>query len=86
MNVGVFLSWCLLQVMCFFQMVPPVDTPVGRLGLSICYDLRFAELALWNRNKGAQILSYPSAFTLNTGLAHWEVGIFSYAVLIDSKN
>lgn len=54
------------------RMVPPVDTPVGRLGLSICYDLRFAELALWNRNKGAQILSYPSAFTLNTGLAHWE--------------
>ncbi|VDP53889.1 unnamed protein product [Heligmosomoides polygyrus] len=55
-----------------WEMVPPVDTPVGRLGLSICYDLRFAELALWNRNKGAQILSYPSAFTLNTGLAHWE--------------
>ncbi|WKY05618.1 hypothetical protein Q1695_006096 [Nippostrongylus brasiliensis] len=54
------------------KMVPPVDTPIGRLGLSICYDLRFAELAIWNRKKGAEILSYPSAFTLNTGLAHWE--------------
>ncbi|PIO67101.1 hydrolase, carbon-nitrogen family [Teladorsagia circumcincta] len=54
------------------KMVPPVDTPIGRLGLSICYDLRFPELALWNRYKGAEILSYPSSFTLNTGLAHWE--------------
>uniref|UniRef100_A0A1I7XR52 bis(5'-adenosyl)-triphosphatase n=1 Tax=Heterorhabditis bacteriophora TaxID=37862 RepID=A0A1I7XR52_HETBA len=54
------------------KMVHPVDTPIGRLGLSICYDLRFAELSLWNRNKGAQVLSFPSAFTLNTGLAHWE--------------
>ncbi|KAJ1363935.1 Nitrilase and fragile histidine triad fusion protein NitFhit [Parelaphostrongylus tenuis] len=54
------------------KVVPPVKTPIGRLGLSICYDLRFAELALWNRQKGADILSYPSAFTVNTGLAHWE--------------
>lgn len=54
-------------------MVPPVDTPVGKLGLSICYDLRFLELSIWNRKSGAQILSFPSAFTLNTGLAHWEV-------------
>ncbi|VDM62602.1 unnamed protein product [Angiostrongylus costaricensis] len=54
------------------KVVLPVETPVGRLGLSICYDLRFAELALWNRQRGADILSYPSAFTLNTGLAHWE--------------
>ncbi|KAK6747314.1 hypothetical protein RB195_000490 [Necator americanus] len=54
------------------QMVQPIDTPIGRLGLSICYDLRFAELSLWNRQKGAEILSFPSAFTVNTGLAHWE--------------
>lgn len=54
------------------RLVPPVETPVGKLGLSICYDVRFPELGLWNRRNGAEILSYPSAFTLNTGLAHWE--------------
>ncbi|KAK6034283.1 hydrolase, carbon-nitrogen family [Cooperia oncophora] len=62
------------------RMVPPVDTPVGRLGLSICYDLRFPELALYNRYKGAEILSYPSSFTLNTGLAHWEPLLRSRAI------
>ncbi|KAL3068574.1 hypothetical protein niasHT_030865 [Heterodera trifolii] len=55
------------------KLVPPVaETPVGRLGLSICYDLRFPELSLYQRNRGAQVLSFPSSFTLNTGLAHWE--------------
>lgn len=55
------------------KLVPPVSTPVGTLGLSICYDVRFPELALWNRYQGAQLLSYPSSFTVPTGLAHWEV-------------
>lgn len=41
--------------------------------MSICYDLRFAELALWYRMNQAHILTYPAAFTVNTGLAHWEV-------------
>ncbi|KAF8374050.1 nft-1 [Pristionchus pacificus] len=54
------------------QMVPPVSTPIGNLGLSICYDLRFPELSIWNRKAGAHILSFPSGFTLTTGLAHWE--------------
>ncbi|KAI6214079.1 hypothetical protein M3Y94_00226300 [Aphelenchoides besseyi] len=54
------------------RLIEPIDTPVGKLGLSICYDVRFPELALWNRYEGAEILSFPSAFTLNTGLAHWE--------------
>jgi hypothetical protein len=58
------------------QLIPPVQTPIGKLGLSICYDVRFAELALWNRQQGAEVLSFPSAFTLNTGLAHWEVCFF----------
>lgn len=55
------------------RLVEPVQTPIGKLGLSICYDVRFSELSLWNRYQGAEILSFPSAFTLNTGLAHWEV-------------
>ncbi|CAI5446284.1 unnamed protein product [Caenorhabditis angaria] len=62
------------------QMIAPIDTPIGKLGLSICYDVRFAELALFNRKRGAQVLSYPSAFTLNTGLAHWETLLRARAI------
>uniref|UniRef100_A0A0N4ZMH5 Nitrilase and fragile histidine triad fusion protein NitFhit n=1 Tax=Parastrongyloides trichosuri TaxID=131310 RepID=A0A0N4ZMH5_PARTI len=50
----------------------PVDTPIGKIAMNICYDLRFPELGLIHRNNGAQILTYPSAFTVPTGLAHWE--------------
>lgn len=48
-----------------------VDTPFGKLGLSVCYDLRFAELYQTLRDRGADIIAVPSAFTLRTGLAHW---------------
>ncbi|CAD5219690.1 unnamed protein product [Bursaphelenchus okinawaensis] len=54
------------------DLVKPVQTPVGNVGLSICYDVRFPELGLWNRYQGAHVLTYPSSFTINTGLAHWE--------------
>ncbi len=47
-------------------------TPLGRLGLSICYDLRFGELYRRLRDEGAEILTVPSAFTLTTGRAHWH--------------
>ena len=44
------------------------------VGLSICYDLRFPEVALALRRRGANILTYPSAFTVPTGAAgHWYV-------------
>ena len=49
------------------------DTPVGALGLSICYDLRFAELYSALSNHGATVLSIPAAFTVPTGEAHWHV-------------
>ncbi|MBV8200378.1 MAG: carbon-nitrogen hydrolase family protein [Acidobacteria bacterium] len=48
------------------------ETPVGRLGLTICYDLRFAELYRRLADLGADILAVPSAFTLATGKDHWE--------------
>lgn len=48
-----------------------VDTPIGRLGLSICYDLRFPELYAALRARGATALAVPSAFTSTTGRAHW---------------
>jgi predicted amidohydrolase len=49
-----------------------VDTPAGRLGLSVCYDLRFPELYRQLAGAGAEVLSVPSAFTDRTGEAHWE--------------
>ncbi|MBE9541230.1 MAG: carbon-nitrogen hydrolase family protein [Proteobacteria bacterium] len=49
-----------------------VDTPFGKLGLAICYDLRFPELFRTMIDKGMEILVLPSAFTATTGKAHWE--------------
>lgn len=49
-----------------------VDTPLGRLGLSICYDLRFPDLYRALSDAGATILSVPAAFTVPTGRAHWD--------------
>lgn len=50
-----------------------VPTPLGTLGLSICYDLRFPELYRALVQAGAQVLLVPAAFTFPTGAAHWEV-------------
>lgn len=50
-----------------------VETPVGALGLSICYDLRFAALYAALSAAGATILSIPAAFTRPTGAAHWHL-------------
>ncbi|MDP9120342.1 MAG: carbon-nitrogen hydrolase family protein [Acidobacteriota bacterium] len=47
-------------------------TPLGKFGLSICYDLRFAELYRLLADAGAEILTVPSAFTFGTGKDHWE--------------
>lgn len=48
------------------------DTPVGRLGMSICYDVRFPELYRSMLDQGAEIICVPSMFTAITGAAHWE--------------
>lgn len=55
-----------------------VDSPFGRLGLSICYDLRFPEL--YRAMHDADILLVPSAFTETTGKAHWETLIRARAI------
>lgn len=57
-----------------------VDTPVGRIGLSICYDLRFAQLYRTLLNGGAEIFIVPAAFTATTGKAHWEVLLRARAI------
>ena len=57
-----------------------VDTPVGKLGLTICYDLRFPEQFQRLREMGAELISVPSAFTYVTGQAHWEVLLRARAI------
>ena len=48
-------------------------TPFGNIGLMVCYDLRFPELSLMLRTKGANILTAPAAFTYTTGKLHWQL-------------
>ncbi|ODV78344.1 nitrilase superfamily member [Suhomyces tanzawaensis NRRL Y-17324] len=58
------------------RVIPPVGTggsDAFQVGLAICYDIRFPELALRLRRLGADIITFPSAFTVKTGEAHWEV-------------
>lgn len=62
------------------QQVVVADTPVGRLGLTVCYDLRFPELYSELRQAGAELITAPSAFTALTGAAHWEVLIRARAI------
>ena len=56
------------------------DTPLGRLGLSICYDLRFPDLYRTLSDAGATLLSIPAAFTVPTGQAHWHVLLRARAI------
>lgn len=55
-------------------------TPVGKLGLTICYDLRFPALFERLSEAGAQLISVPAAFTVPTGRAHWEVLLRARAI------
>ena len=57
-----------------------LDTPVGRLGLSVCYDLRFPEMYRKMSERGAHIFTVPAAFTSITGAAHWEVLLRARAI------
>jgi predicted amidohydrolase len=56
------------------------DTPVGRLGLSVCYDMRFPELYRELVAQGAEWLAMPAAFTVPTGRAHWETLLRARAI------
>ena len=82
------------------EIVKPVETSVGRVGLMICFDvsfskprnryqvlqpnsssqLRFPEISLALKRQNAQIITYPSAFTIPTGKAHWEVLLRARAI------
>jgi len=57
-----------------------VDTPFGKLGLAICYDLRFPEMFRNMVNQGMEICAIPASFTAFTGKAHWEVLVRARAI------
>ncbi|WP_198245226.1 carbon-nitrogen hydrolase family protein [methane-oxidizing endosymbiont of Gigantopelta aegis] len=57
-----------------------VDTPYGKLGIAVCYDLRFPEFFRTAATEGVEILAVPAAFTAETGAAHWEVLLRARAI------
>ncbi len=57
-----------------------IETPFGRLGLAVCYDLRFPELFRRMLMDGVEIFAIPAAFTAITGRAHWEVLVRARAI------
>ena len=60
--------------------VVAVDTPIARIGLTVCYDLRFPELYRRLLDRQAEVITVPSAFTQVTGAAHWEVLLRARAI------
>jgi predicted amidohydrolase len=63
------------------ELLDPFDTPVGKVGSLVCFDMRFPEPALALRARGAQVLTYPSAFTTPTGRAgHWHTLLRARAI------
>lgn len=57
-----------------------VSTPIGHLGMAVCYDVRFPELFRALQSQGAEVLTLPSAFTAPTGRAHWDLLVRTRAV------
>lgn len=57
-----------------------IDTPFGKLGLAVCYDLRFPELFRQLLDQGMELFAIPSAFTAITGKAHWEILVRARAI------
>ncbi len=57
-----------------------INTPFGKLGIAICYDLRFPELFRDMSDAGVEIVVVPAAFTAETGAAHWEVLLRARAI------
>ncbi|KAF2857539.1 nitrilase-like protein, partial [Piedraia hortae CBS 480.64] len=58
----------------------PFSSPIGKIGPMICFDLRFPQVSLALRRMGAEVLLYPSAFTVQTGRRHWEVLLRARAI------
>ncbi|QSX33228.1 carbon-nitrogen hydrolase family protein [Shewanella avicenniae] len=65
---------------CAGERVSVIPTPFGNLGMTVCYDLRFADLFRALRLQGAELIIVPAAFTKVTGAAHWEVLLRARAI------
>lgn len=65
---------------CAGDKISVIDTPFGKLGLAICYDLRFPDLFRAMRLAGAELIALPAAFTKVTGEAHWQALIQARAI------
>jgi nitrilase len=57
-----------------------IDSPIGKLGIAVCYDIRFPELFRALLQHGAEVFAVPAAFTVPTGEAHWEILVRSRAI------
>lgn len=73
-------SWRESNTYCPGERAIVVDTPIGKLGLAICYDMRFPDLFRALSDAGATALSVPAAFTRPTGKAHWHVLLRARAI------
>lgn len=62
------------------EMPPVVETPIGNVALTICFDIRFADIYVDIRRRGAEIVFVPSNFTVPTGAAHWEALLRARAI------
>lgn len=62
------------------ERVTVLDSPFGRLGVAVCYDLRFPEMFRQMLDAGMELLAIPAAFTALTGRAHWEILVRARAI------
>ena len=79
-DLGTGESWRESSVFGPGEEVVAVDTPWARMGLSVCYDMRFPDLYRALTNAGATLLLMPAAFTVPTGQAHWHVLLRARAI------
>ncbi|MCH1930261.1 carbon-nitrogen hydrolase family protein [Shewanella sp. A25] len=68
------------ETFCPGDHISVIDTPFGKIGLTVCYDLRFPDLFRALRLAGAEIIAVPAAFTKVTGEAHWQVLLQARAI------
>ncbi len=73
-------SYCESKGTCAGAKPTVCDTPWGKLGLAVCYDLRFPELFRYYAEQGVTLVALPAAFTAATGRAHWEVLLRARAI------
>ncbi|XP_028405490.1 omega-amidase NIT2-like isoform X2 [Dendronephthya gigantea] len=74
------ITFCESEVLHAGNNLTTFDTPYCKVGLGICYDIRFSEMAQLYAKQGCKLLLYPGAFNMTTGPAHWELLVRSRAL------